>query len=198
MLGIVKNHSWDFNLKKIKADLIDEINPPKRNIDIDISEQELSQNKEIIKSIPPGLWNEILQWGKDSELLDITKQTVVSNIAFKLRQNKIIADEEFQKGVEVLDIVAKHNEEILQKSEDFAGKWVQLKKQKLTDEQKDELILGLMRKMLSYNLDKNILSQEETDLLHDILNGKRENDFDTKMEVAKCLKKLEKKGFKNL
>ena len=43
----------------------------------------------------------------------------------------------------------------------------------------------------------NILSEEDTDLVHDILNGKRENDFDAKLEVAKCLKKLEKKGFKN-
>ena len=51
--------------------------------------------------------------------------------------------------------------------------------------------------MLSFNLDKNILSEEDTDLVHDILNGKRENDFDAKLEVAKCLKKLEKKGFKN-
>ena len=51
--------------------------------------------------------------------------------------------------------------------------------------------------MISFNLDKNILSHEETDLLHDILKGKRENDFDAKMEVAKFLKKLEKKGFKN-
>jgi hypothetical protein len=41
------------------------------------------------------------------------------------------------------------------------------------------------------------LSQDESDLLHDILNGKKENDFDAKLEVAKCLKKLEKKGFKN-
>ncbi len=194
---LVKNHSWDFNMKDIQADLIDERNPPKRNTDIDIAEEELAQNKAVIKSIPPALWNEILQWGKDSELLDITKQTVVSNIAFKLRQNKNIADEEYQKGVEILDIVAKQNDELLQKAEEFAGKWVKLEKPKHTDEQKDELILGLMRKMLSFNLDKNILSQEDTDLLHDILNGKRENDFDAKMEVAKCLKKLEKKGFKN-
>ena len=193
----VKNNSWDFNLKAIKADFIDEKNPPKRNTDIDIAEEELAQNKSIIKSIPPALWNEILQWGKDSEILDITKQTVVSNIAFKLRQNKNIADEEYQKGVEILDIVAKQNDELLQKTEEFAGKWVKLEKPKHTDAQKDELILGLMRKMLSFNLDKNILSEEDTDLVHDILNGKRENDFDAKLEVAKCLKKLEKKGFKN-
>ena len=195
---LVKNHEWNFNLKDIKADLIDQKNPPKRNTEIDIEEEELEQNKAVIKSIPPALWNEILQWGKDSELLDTIKQTVVSNIAFKLRQNRILADDEYQKGVKILDIVAKYNEELLQKAEEFTGKWVTLKKPKLEDEQKDELILALMRKMISFNqsLNKEILTQDETDLLHDILNGKHENDFDAKIEVAKCLKKLEKKGFK--
>jgi len=51
--------------------------------------------------------------------------------------------------------------------------------------------------MLSFNQENDILLQEETDLLYDISNGKLENDFDTQVEVAKCLKKLEKKGFKN-
>jgi hypothetical protein len=193
----VKNNKWDFNLNAIKADLIDEKNPPKRKVDIDIAEEELAQNTSVIKSIPPALWNEILQWGKDSGLFDITKQTVVSNIAFKLRQNKAMAAEEFQKGVEILDIVAKHNEELLQKSEEFAGKWVQLKKPKHSDDEKQELILGLIKKMLSFNQQKNILSEDETDMLFDVSNLKRENDFDTQLEVAKCLKKLEKKGFKN-
>jgi AIPR protein len=195
--NLVKNHSWKFNLNKIKSDLIDEKNPPKRNIDVDIAEEELIQNKEIVKSIPPALWNEILQWGKESELFNLTKQTVISNIAFKLRQNKIIADEEYQKGVEILDIVAKNNEELLQKSEEFTDKWVQLKKPKHSDDEKKELIIGLIRKMLSFNQEKEILSQEDTDLLHDISNGKQENDYETQIEVAKCLKKLEKKGFKN-
>lgn len=195
---LVKNHEWDFNLKEIKADLIDPKNPPRRNIEVDIDEAELEENKAIIKSIPPGLWNEILQWGKDSELLDTIKQTVVSNIAFKLRQNRILADDEYQKGVEILDIVAKHNEELLQKAEEFAGKWVALKKPKLKDEQKEELIIGLMRKMISFNqsLGKEVLTQEETDLLHDIVNGKQENDYDNQQKVTKYLKKLQRKGFK--
>lgn len=195
---LVKNYEWNFNLKDIKADLIDQKNPPKRNTEISIEEEELEQNKAVIKSIPPALWNEILQWGKDSEQLGIIKQTVVSNIAFKLRQNRILADDEYQKGVEILDIVAKHNEELLQKAEEFTGKWVALKKPKLEDEQKDELILGLMRKMISFNqsLDKEVLTQEETDLLHDIVNGKQENDYDNQQKVTKYLTKLQKKGFK--
>lgn len=194
--SLVKNHSWDFNLKNIQADLIDENNPPKRNTDFDISEEELAQNREIVKSIPVGLWNEILQWGKDSELLDIAKQTVVSNIAFKLRQNRKISDEEYQKGVRILDIVAKHNEELLQKSEEFEGKWVALKKTKYTNDEKTQLILGLIQKMITFNRDKNILTEEETDLLHDILNEKKENDYDNQIIISNCLSKLEKKGFK--
>ena len=195
---LVKNHEWDFNLKDINTDLIDQKNPPKRNTEIDIEEEELEQNKAVIKSIPSALWNEILQWGKDSELLDTIKQTVVSNIAFKLRQNRILADDEYQKGVEILDIVAKYNEELLQNVEEFTGKWVALKKPKLKDEQKDELILGLIRKMVTFNQsqDKEILAPDETDLLHDVLNGKKENDYDAQLEVAKYLKKLERKGFK--
>ncbi|MDR0574388.1 MAG: hypothetical protein LBG96_10245 [Tannerella sp.] len=108
--------------------MIDEKNPPKRNTDIDISEEELTQNRETVKSIPAALWNEIGKWGKDSGFFDITKQTIVSNIAYKLRQNKVLAD-------------------------------------------------------------------EETDFLFDILNGKRERDYDTDAVVVKCLQKLVKKGF---
>ena len=194
----VKNNQWEYNLKDINSDLIDPSNPPKRNLKFDVNEEELSQNKIIIKSIPPGLWNEVLQWGKESELLDTIKQTVVSNIAFKLRQNRILSDDEYQKGVDILDLVAKYNDELLQRTEEFTGKFVKIEKPKHTDEQKDELIIGLIRKMISFNqsLEKEVLSIEENDFLHDILNGIKENYYDTQIEVGKCLKKLEKKGFK--
>jgi hypothetical protein len=194
---LVKNNSWTFNLNEIKEDLINPANPPKRNTDIDITSEELEQNKALIKSIPPGLWNEILQWGKESEKFDTIKQTVVSNIAFKLRQNRNLADDEYQKGVEILDIVAKYNEDLLYKAEEFIGKWVPLKKPKIRDEEKDELILGFIQKMISFSQtqEREILSVEEKDFLFDILNRKKENDFDAKLKVADCLEKLKKKGF---
>jgi hypothetical protein len=192
---LVKNHSWSYNINEIKADLIDEKSPPKRNTDIDIQEEELAQNREIVKSIPPALWNEIGKWGKDSGYFDITRQNIVSNIAYKLRQNKPLADEEYQKGVEMLDIVAARNEELLRESEKYVGKWVQMKKVKISDGDKNALILEQIRKILSFNQDRNVLSDEETDLLFDILNGKRERDYDTDAAVVKCLQKLMKKGF---
>jgi hypothetical protein len=191
----VKNHSWALNINDVKSDLIDEKNPPKRNTDIDISEEELQQNREIVKSIPPALWSEIGKWGKDSGYFDITRQSIVSNIAYKLRQNKPLADEEYKKGVEMLDIVATRNEELLQESEKYAGKWVQMKKVKMTDDDKNVLILEQIRKMLSFNLDKNILSEEDADFLFDIVNGKRERDYDTDEMVVKCMQELIKKGF---
>lgn len=191
----VKYHSWAFNINEIKADLVDEKNPPKRNTDINISEEELFQNKETVKSIPAALWNEIGNWGKESGFFDITKQTVVSNIAYKLRQNKILADEEYRKGVEILDIVAARNEELLQETEKYTGKWVQMKKVKMSDDDKNLLILEQVRKMLIFNTDKNILSDEENDFLFDILNGMQERDYDSDAMIVKCMQKLMKKGF---
>ncbi|MDR0754151.1 MAG: hypothetical protein LBF04_02060, partial [Prevotellaceae bacterium] len=192
---LVKNHSWSFNINEIKTDLIDEKNPPKRNTDIDISEEELTQNRETVKSIPAALWNEIGKWGKDSGFFNITKQAVVSNIAYKLRQNKVLADEEYQKGVEILDIVATRNAELLQETEKYAGKWVQMKKVKISDDEKNTLILEQIRKMLSFNKGENILSDDESDFLFDILNGKQKRDYDTDAVIVKCMQKLMKKGF---
>lgn len=191
----VKYHSWAFNINEIKADLVDEKNPPKRNTDINISEEELFQNKETVKSIPAALWNEIGKWGKESGFFDITKQTVVSNIAYKLRQNKILADEEYRKGVEILDIVAARNEELLQETEKYTGKWVQMKKVKMSDDDKNLLILEQVRKMLNFNSDRNILSDEEKDFLFDILNGMQERDYDSDAMIVQCMQKLMKKGF---
>jgi hypothetical protein len=192
---MVKKHSWVFNINDIKMDLLDEKNPPRRNMGIDISEEELAQNKATVRAIPPALWYEIGKWGKDSGYFNIARQNIVSNITYKLRQNKPLADEEYQKGVEMLDIVAVRNEELLQESGRYAGKWVPMKKIEITDDDKNALILEQIRKMLSFNTDKNILSGEESDLLFDIVNGKRERDYDTDRIVVKCLQKLMKNGF---
>ena len=76
--------------------------------------------------------------------------------------------------------------------------WVALKKPKFEDEQKEELILGLIKKMISFNQiqETEILTQDESDLLHDIIKGIKENDYDNQQKVAKYLAKLQKKGFK--
>jgi hypothetical protein len=194
---VKENIKLSYNLSDIKSDLIDENNLPKRNTDIDISEEELKQNREIVKSIPYALWSEIGKWGKDSGYLDITKQNVVSNIAYKLRQNKekVIADEECKKGVEILDIVASRNEELLQKTEEYAGKLAPVIQVEISDDDKDALILQQVRKMLSFNNGKNILTDEQTDFLFDIVNEKRERDYDANAVIFKCMEKLTKKGF---
>ena len=179
----------------ISSDLIDDKNPPKRKTDINIEEEEHNQNKKIVKSIPVALWNEILQWGKETSNLDTVKQVILSNLAFKLRENKPIDNDVYKVGVEILDIVAKQNEEILLKAEEYTGKLVRLEKPKITDEQKDQLILGLIKKIIAFNLEINVLSQDESDMLYDIFNGNEDNDELAMIEVDKCLVKLGKKGF---
>ena len=70
-----------------------------------------------------------------------------------------------------------------------------MKKVKITDDEKNLLILEKIRKMLNFNLDKDILSEAETDLLFDLVNGNIERDYDSDDLVVKCMQKLTKKGF---
>ncbi len=192
----VKNNDWSIDLSLIKDDLIDENNPPKRTIESDIEDLENEENKKIVKSIPYALWNEIGIWGKESGYFDIIKQSIVANIAKKLNQNKKLANEECQKGIEILDIVAKYNEELLQKSEEYIGIKGPRNEVKRTVEEKNELINGLIRNMLTFNQDKEILKEEEVNFLYDILNGINERNHETYLIVFNCKNQLEKKGFK--
>jgi hypothetical protein len=70
-----------------------------------------------------------------------------------------------------------------------------MKKVKMSDDDKNLLILEQVRKMLSFNTDRNILSDEENDFLFDILNGKQERDYNADAVIVKCMQKLIKKGF---
>ena len=49
--------------------------------------------------------------------------------------------------------------------------------------------------MIAFNLEINVLSQDESDMLYDIVNGNEDNDELAMIEVNKCLVKLGKKGF---
>jgi hypothetical protein len=79
--------------------------------------------------------------------------------------------------------------------EEYAGKWAPVKKVKMSDDDKNALILEQIRKMLSFNQDRKILSDEDTDFLFDIVNNRRKRDYDANAVIFKCLEKLEKKGF---
>ena len=106
-----------------------------------------------------------------------------------------MADEEYKKGVEILDIVANRNEKLLLESEKYAGKWVQMKKVKMTDDDKNTVILEQIRKMLSFNQERKILTDGETDFLYNILNCKQGRDDDATAVIYKYMQKLVKKGF---
>ncbi len=54
-------------------------------------------------------------------------------------ENKILSDDEYLKGVEILDVVAKYNVELLQETEKYSGQWVQMKKLKIDDDNKNQL-----------------------------------------------------------
>ena len=113
----------------------------------------------------------------------------------RIAKFRILSDDEYLKGVEILDVVAKNNEEFLQETEKYSGQWVQMKKLKIDDDNKNQLILGLIKKMITFNSENKILLEEDNDFLYDVLNGKIERDYDIDEKIAYLNQKLVKKGF---
>ena len=193
----IKSAKWYFDIAEIQDDLIDEKNPPKRDKIIDISEEEARHQREIVLSIPYPRWSKIQEWGRDTNCLNITQQTIASNIAYKMRQNKPISIEEISKAYQMLDVVVKHSPELLEDTDSENGKkFVALKKVEMSDDDKSEAIKGLIRKMISFNHTKNALPDNLAYLLADIINGDAELGYDEQSDVSKALAILVKKGFR--
>ena len=193
----IKSAKWHFDISEIKDDLIDPKNPPKRDKVIDISEEEARHQREIILSIPYPRWAKIQEWGRDTNCLNITQQTVASNIAYKMRENRTISAEEIAKAYQLLDIVVKHAPELLEDTDSENGKkFVQLKKVEMSDDDKSDAIKDLIRKMISFNHTKNVLPDKLAYLLADIINGDAELGYDEHEDVSKALAILVKKGFR--
>ena len=122
---------------------------------------------------------------------------MLTNIAYKMRQNKPISIEEISKAYQMLDVVVKHSPELLEDTDSENGKkFVALKKVEMSDDDKSDAIKGLIRKMISFNHTKNALPDNLAYLLADIINGDAELGYDEQSDVSKALAILVKKGFR--
>ena len=192
----VKNQDWKYNLDSIFDDLVDGKNQVKRKVDLNISDEEKEQNKKVVEEIPSALWAEIVEWGKDSKLIDLAKRNVASDLAYSLREKRPITENQYRIGTEIINIVAKENPSLLEEKEALAGKKVALKKVSFDDEEKFEMFKNVIRRMLDFDREAEVLNQNETDKLYDILNEKVECDQKAMSLILQCSKKLQPKGFK--
>lgn len=192
----VKDHKWIYDIESIHNDMIDGKNQPKRKIENNISDAEKEKFKEVVEDIPSALWAKIQEWGKETKMIDLAKRNVASDLAYSLRENRPISDNQYRIGAEIADLVAEKNPGLLEEKDEWVGKRVVLKKVSYDEDEKNEMFKNLIRRMLDFEREIGVLNQNDTDKLYDILNGKIDCDQKAMSLILQCSKKLQAKGFK--
>ena len=192
----VKSHSWAFNINEIKADLIDEKNPPKRNIiaDTDNSEETKQHEENIIRSIPFALWKKIEEWGRDSGFLTPTQQAFVGfDMAHTVKNNRSISDSERNKAMNVFEIVCQHNIDLLSEADELTE---QSKEEKpKTENTNHGITIELIQKMVDWDKRRRNLKDWQWNVMNDIVTGKKELNNSLAWGCRKNLELLKKRGF---
>ena len=188
----VKNHNFHFDLKKVKSDLIDKKNPPKRQL---ISEDETTQQQnleemEIIKSIPYSIWKKIEEYGRNMKCLSEQQCNIAFTIAGRVRQNTKITDAEKNTGLTILDIIISKAPEVLFDADEIADS-------EDAGKPKDpEITLELIKKMVSWDKQKKRLKPYQFRLMNEIVNGKAELTPQNRKYCLLNFNTISKYGFK--
>ncbi len=196
----VKANTWSFNINEIKADLIDEKNPPKRNVITDDKNVEEAQKHEegIIRSIPFVLWKKIEAWGRDSGYLSIFHQTAASDIAYKVKNNRKLTDTDRSKAMFIFEEVCQHNIELLEEADKLTEQEqniVDVLQPKNNHIVSNEITLELIQKMVDWDRRKRILEDWKWKVMDDVVQGKKTLDDRKKYAFYLNLEKLKKHGF---
>ncbi len=194
----VKEHIWGFNINDIKADLIDENNPPKRNL---ISEPDSDEEKvlkhslDIIQSIPIALWKKIADWGQSTGFMNINQQTVARDTAHKLKFKHKFLQNDIQKAITVYEIVCKNNIELLEEADTLAEQQIENTSSNQKTQPSNDMTLELVQRMVEWDRRKRILEDWKWKVMDDVVQGRK--PFTDRMKYAFYLnlEKLKKNGF---
>jgi hypothetical protein len=196
----VKANTWSFNINEIKNDLIDEKNPPKRNLitDTESSEETKKHEESIIRSIPFSLWKKIEAWGRDSGFLSIHYQSAASDTAHKIKNNRKLSDTDRSKAMPVFEIVCQHNIELLEEADELAAQEkaaTEAIPKTNSNSTSNEITLELIQKMVDWDRRKRVLEDWKWKVMDDVLQGRKPLDDRKKYTFYLNLEKLKKHGF---
>lgn len=111
----IKNNEFNFDLSTIKLDLSDKKNPSKRLIvsDDEAIAEQIKEDTEKIRAIPFSAWKKIENWGDETQELSNNQINVLHSIAYRVRTNTKVLDNERITGIKILDIVINKAPELL-------------------------------------------------------------------------------------
>ena len=200
----VKSHTWSYNLKDIKRDLIDPNNPPKR-VSKSKEEQERILAEEcriMISNVPVEIWERIALWGKESECLSVMQQNLCHELGRKIGKREAFSNSELEGGAQIIDILSKNNIDLLYQADAFveeeAEQQVQIpSKKKITNRELNLLMTDdLLHKMRDWDKTHHVLRDYVYDNLDKVVCGEIEMSFKMKWSFFYGLENMKARGFK--
>lgn len=184
----VKSHDFGFDLSLIKKDLIDKKNPPKRLI-ISDDETEMQKRKEDIekiKSIPSPIWNNIEEWGKESNILTNNQQNIAWNISNKVKSNSNFQLNEVANGITIINLV-------IEQAPDLLFEIDQIFKPEI---EKTDITIELIKKIVLWDRKNKKLKDFEYIFMRELADGEKPLTAHNIKIASFNLTKVKKYGFK--
>jgi len=189
-----------YDLNSISLDLVDEKNPPKRQV-IDISDdlEEQKQNEyeiSLLRSIPYTLWKKIEQWGKDTGFLKTSQQSFAGfDMANAIKFKRPISDSFRSRAMTIFDIVCEHNIDLLAEADELSEHPNAIKATTETIDTDFGITVELIQKMADWDKRRRILKDWQWKVLSEVASGKRQMDSRLAWGCKKSLDILKKHGF---
>ena len=200
----IKKHTWSYNLKEIKRDLIDPNNPPKR-VSKSKEEQErilAEESRILLSNIPLEIWERIALWGKESECLNVMQQNLCHEIGRKVGKKEGFSNSELEGGSQIVDILSKNNIDLLYQADAFVEEEVEQTVQvptrkKMTNREVNLLMTDeLLLKMRNWDRTHHVLRDYVYDNLDKVVCGEIEMSFKMKWSFYYGLENMKTRGFK--
>jgi hypothetical protein len=187
-----------YDLDNIKSDLIDENNPPKRQIfeaNDDLEEQKQREYEiSLLRSIPYALWKKIEQWGRDTGFLNTSQQSFAGfDMANTVKFNRVLTDVNRAKAMRSYEIVCEQNIDLLAEADE-------LEEQPKAEETKTTsaehgITIELLQKMVVWDKRRRILKDWQWNVMNDIISGEKPLNDRLAWGCKQNLKTLKQHGF---
>jgi hypothetical protein len=190
----LKRQKFNVDFTRLKSDFEDPKNPSqrKRIADEESTLNQIEEELEKLRSIPPEIWHRIEKWGRATGELSEQKKTVVFNMAGRVRNNTKISDYERQTAMAILDVVVTKVPELLDGIDEINE---QLKNTKV---EKPDISIETIQKLVQWDKKNKKLRNGEFTFLLELSRGNKPLNERNKSIALSNLSKAKRLGFKEV
>jgi hypothetical protein len=166
----LKNHSFGFDLNRIKDDLTDKNKIIKRQVINDDETSKIQIEEEILKlkSIPFTIWKKIEEFGYETKILSDYQNAIAYKISGIVKKNGDLSEIQRTNGIKILDIIIDKAPELLFEIDDLLDNG---ENQKSKD---PEITMEFIQSMVSWDRQRKRLKPYQFKTMFDIVNGKEQ------------------------